>query len=261
MNKNPYDTPEFRRVAELSRRVADSDDAQASHQAKIDDLNARRKALAARLAGVEANRPAIEHGIDPELVAALAADPTALSDPSKVAKRADDHVEASARWETDRAIVTHAIARLEADLEAARTEAVTITGPSGTAFRDFVLDAHETLLTAFLDGFRDLKVNFLEPMRLLAALNSGGQIVGGGVNQSLIVGYGSRRLGTGSKIETEQWLAGGSGTSTTQHLHAGPVTPEERRTWEDRLAQFRAALADVEAAAPAQSPRRGNKAA
>ena len=239
----PYGGPSFQHVAQLSARVAEHSSTAAAAQAQLDDLRNRREALSARLVDLNARQPVIGDGIDASLVEALVADPSAQPDPASVASSADDHLSAMTRWEADKAILTQAIARIEADLEAAEKAASAQSGPGGAAFREFVEAAHEALMTTFLREFERLKVDYLQPLRLLEALDEQGRIADGTMGHDRIIGYTHLRFGTDSTIETEQHQS--RGRSITRHLHAGPLTPDERQKGEERLGAFRQALADL----------------
>lgn len=236
-----YGNPAFQRAAELSRRFAEYEAAAGTAQAGLDNLKERRAALAARLAELDARRPVIGDGIDPSLVDALVADPSAQPDPASIATRADDHIATMTRWEADKEVVTQAIGRIDADIEAAEAALNARSGPGGEAFREFVETAHEALLATFLSEFQRLKEAYIAPMRLLEAVDQHCCIGSTCAGSNLIIRAGHRRLDEDSSIDTVSH--GASGRSVDKHLNLGRLNSKEaRESAEKQIQAFRQAL-------------------
>jgi hypothetical protein len=238
-----YEGPAFQRAAELSRRVADYEAAAESAQGRLENLKARRGALADRLAELDARRPVIGDGIDSSLVDALVADPSAQPDPASIASRADDHIAVMTRWETDKEVVTQAIARIDAEIEAAEGDFDARSGPGGEAFREFVEASHEALLKTFLAEIERLRVEYVVPMLIMTRLYTNGKVENSSAAHRLIIGASQVQLCDDSEITTV-W-SGPSGRGTNDHLKAGRFGPDERRMAPERLQAFRDELAKL----------------
>lgn len=162
---NPYSGPLFEKAAFLSAKLASYDAPLKERKGQIAQQKSKREALAARLADLDASQPSRETHSD--LVDALASDPNALVDQARLAKGVDAHRAAMDVWNADRAIVSQALDKLDAEVTESEMKLEAKRAAHKQDDEELLIETYKALIASFEAEFRRIRATYLDQAILI----------------------------------------------------------------------------------------------